>query len=647
MCCSNAFGQLLTVGNQKVSTEEFIRLYQSNIPNANFSERSLRAYLDLLIAYKLRVQEAENQNIDQLPQIEELLTNHAGQLVQPYLTDRILLEEMLLEAFEHSLQDVHARQIMLRVPFSASSEDTLAVYREALRIRNRLIKGEDFDQVANEETEKSELIRVGSREERQVSTSDLRYFNAFSMPYVIEKFAFNSEIGEFSMPLRTSVGYHIIQTLDRQPTLGRINASQIFLSVPDLSEEENIRLRADSLHTLIISGTYTFGEIARQFSDDRISGVRGGQMAEFNVTRACPRFIYNLYRMPLEVVSRPFRSGDGYHIVVIHSVGEVVSFEDVRPELLFRLQRDPRADLIRQSFINSLKEEYPVVQFQNALVNFANRLDPNEIMGFWSYQRDDWSDSILVKVGYRAATFGDFGQFIEDNQMNFNFGQELFMTFIERNYRLFIEDLLILNKADYIKENNEEFARDFNAFREAVMVFEVTNQRVWRKAAEDTAGLRRFFESQQHRFIRPPRIQALVFSYDVRHISTESVRRFLEQSRRRRLSPEQIIEQANRNFNQSHINVILGVFEPGQNRIVDRVDWTRRGLSPDVATGGFEKGFVYIQNFFPAGPRPFDEVRGALIGMYQDYLEQTWLEELRRRYTVYINQVEFENLIKR
>jgi peptidyl-prolyl cis-trans isomerase SurA len=170
---------------------------------------------------------------------------------------------------------------------------------------------------------------------------------------------------------------------------------------------------------------------------------------------------------------------------------------------------------------------------------------------------------------------------------------------------------------------------------------------VWQKSTEDTIGLYEFYESQRSCFQWPARIQALIFKYDVRHVSTENVRRFLEGSFRRRLSPEQIIDQANRNFDPKHISVTMNVLEPGQNKLADRVDWTHLGLSRDVATGSFQKGFVYIYNFYPATCKSLEEIRGTIVGMYQEVLEQRWVEELRRTYSVHVNREEFESLIKR
>jgi peptidyl-prolyl cis-trans isomerase SurA len=644
---SNAFGQLLTVGNQKVCKEEFVRLYEKNTSNPNYSERSLREHLDRLIIYKLKVQEALDQNLENLPHIQRELKNYAAQLAQPYLTDRDLLEKMLYEAYEYSHHDIRARQIMIRCSPLAKPQDTLVAYQTAMRIRERLIRGEDFDKVATEESEKSEMIIVGSRQEKRIGSSDLGYFNVFATPYNIEKYVFTSEIGEHSMPLRTGYGYHIIQVMDRQPTLGRINASRIFLRVPEGADESEIKRKADSLYYLIINGAKTFGEVARQFSDDDASKLRGGRLAEFNATYADPLFIANLYKMPIEVVSRPFRAKDGYHIVIIHNAGNVGSYKEQRPTLLYHLQHDSRADLIKQSFINSLSNTYPVVEFKSALQNFARRLNPVEFDGFWTYEPDHSADSVLGKVGNRMFTYKDFGKFVELNQTDYRHGEESLMAFLEQNYQRYIGEMLILCETENVGQKYEEFNREFSEYRDGILLYEIKDREVWRKSSEDTAGIHNFYNSQRHRYMWPARIQALIFKYDVRHINTDNVHKFLVASYRRRLIAEQIIEQANKNFDPKHISVTVNVYEPGQNKFADRVDWTQSGLSKDIATGGFEKGFVYIYNYFPPSPKSLEDVKGIIVEEYQTFLEREWIKKMQSKYEVRVDEVEFKQLIKR
>ena len=645
---SAAFGQLLTVGNQNISRDEFVRMYERNTINPTFDERSLREYLDRLIVYKLKLQEALDQKLYELPHLQRDLRNHAEQLAQPYLTDRVFLEKMLREAYEHSLQDAHARQIMVRCSPFAKPQDTLAAYRTALRIRERLVRGEDFDKVAEEEVEKSDMVVIGgTREEKRVGFSDLRYFSAFAMPYSIEKFAFSANIGDLSMPLRTDMGYHIVHLLDRQPTLGRINASRIFLNVPEGAREEEIKRKADSLYHLITSGAYTFEDVARNFSDDHISRLRGGRMAEFNVTRVEPQFVAQLYRMPIEVVSRPFRAESGYHIVILHSVGETSDYETMRQELLFRLQRDSRAELVKQSFINSLLQTYPLLETRGVLENFVSRIDSTELDGFWMYDVDEYSNSVLFKVGNCEATFESFGRYLELVQMDYHPDEEDFMTFIERSYRRHVGEIAIRCETENLEEKYEEFVRDLHEYRDGVLVFEVSDRRVWRRSTEDTIGLYNYYESQKHCYMWPARIQALVFKYDVRHINTDNVQRFLTSSLRKRLSAEQIIAQAHRNFDPRHVSVTLDIYEPGQNKFADRIDWTQLGLSPDIAAGGFEKGFVHIYQYFPSTCKSLEDVRGIMVSEYQQILEAEWVRDLREKYKVQLNEAEFQRLIRR
>ncbi len=646
---STVFGQLLTVGDQKVSREEFVASYEKNAPTTTYTENSLRDYLERMIVYNLKVQEAFAKGIDKQPQIQSELENYAAQLAQPYLTDQELLESMLQEIYDYSSQDVHARQIMVRCSPYASAQDTLAAYKLAMHIRSRLLKGEDFNEVAAEESEKSAEVEVNSRQEKQVSSSDLRYFSSFTLPYNLEKFAFNAKKGDFSMPLRSDFAYHILQVLDRQPTLGKINASQIFLSVQeDDSDEEAVKRKADSLYFLITSGKKSFEEVARQYSDDKHSGMRGGRMAEFNVTRVAPKFVENLYKMPIEVVSRPFRDAQGYHIVIIHSVSGIDDYKTLRPELLFRLSRDARATLIKQSFVNKLLKIYPLVENKDALKKFASSVDSTLLDGWWEYEPDENADSVICRVGDLTMTFAQFGKVINDNQMDYHQDVgELFMTFIERNYRNSIGELAIQCEMKNIDKKYVEYARALDEYSDGILAYEITNQEVWERSSMDTTGLYDYYESQKHCYMWPARIQALIFKYDIRHINTELVGKFLVSAYKKRLSSDQIIEQANKNFDPRYISVTVNVYEPGQNKFADRVNWTQMGLSQDIAAGGFEKGFVYIYHYYPATCKSLEDVRGIMVGQYQQVLENEWIKELKAKYKVSVNEAEFRDLIKR
>jgi peptidyl-prolyl cis-trans isomerase SurA len=48
--------------------------------------------------------------------------------------------------------------------------------------------------------------------------------------------------------------------------------------------------------------------------------------------------------------------------------------------------------------------------------------------------------------------------------------------------------------------------------------------------------------------------------------------------------------------------------------------------------------------FIPSTPKLLDETRGLVITDYQNYLEQTWLEELSKKYSFKVIEENIYNL---
>ena len=61
---------------------------------------------------------------------------------------------------------------------------------------------------------------------RRKDNGDLGNFNVFEMVYPFESAAYSLEVGEVSLPVRTSFGYHVIKLLDKSPYLSRASFQQ-------------------------------------------------------------------------------------------------------------------------------------------------------------------------------------------------------------------------------------------------------------------------------------------------------------------------------------------------------------------------------------------------------------------------------------
>ncbi|MER2996245.1 peptidylprolyl isomerase [Pontibacter populi] len=84
-------------------------------------------------------------------------------------------------------------------------------------------------------------------------------------------------------------------------------------------------------------------------------------------------------------------------------------------------------------------------------------------------------------------------------------------------------------------------------------------------------------------------------------------------------------------------------FQKGENKAVDAVKWEPGTYNTQL--NGREY-LVIINKVLQPGYKQLNEVRGAAISDYQNYLEEQWVKQLREKYPVNVNKSELEKLIK-
>lgn len=96
--------------------------------------------------------------------------------------------------------------------------------------------------------------------------------------------------------------------------------------------------------------------------------------------------------------------------------------------------------------------------------------------------------------------------------------------------------------------------------------------------------------------------------------------------------------------NALNLKITEGTFQKGENEYVDKADW-----KPGVQQFNHKGQLIYLEmnDIKESRLKEFDEARGYVITDYQRYLEQVWIQELRTKNTIQINQAEVEKLIKK
>lgn len=220
--------------------------------------------------------------IDTTRQFITEFEGYRNQLVKPYMVDQNAEEQLAREAYDRLLEEVEASHILFRVDPSATLEEKRSAYEKALKVREEAIKGTDFSELARRYSEDPSV---------QNNNGYLGYFGAFYMVYPFEKAAYETAVGEISMPIETQFGYHLIKVTDRRPTRA-LELSHIMLKVPQNAPDKVQKEREKEIWEIYdkIQKGADFSELARRYSEDQSSSEKGGLLPLLTTGQIIPSF---------------------------------------------------------------------------------------------------------------------------------------------------------------------------------------------------------------------------------------------------------------------------------------------------------------------------------------------------------------------
>lgn len=634
---------LMQIGNEKVTVKEFMDVFsKNNVQNEMIDKKSLDEYLDLYANFRLKVLEAYALQLDTNQSFIKELAGYRSQLAKPYFTDASVTESLLLEAYNRKLYDVRASHILIMLDKNASPEDTLKAYNKIMSIRQRAVNGEDFGLLAAETSDdpsaRDREAIPNQRSFRPGNKGDLGYFNVFDMVYPFESGAYNTEPGQISMPLRSEFGYHLIRVTDKTPASGLIEAAHIYVSVnPDADAEEiaDKEQKINFIHNKIKDGM-SFEEAVKEYSEDRGSASRDGLLSKFTVNRIVPEFVAAVKKMNPGEVSAPVRTVYGFHIIKLHGTEKTGSFEDEAPRLRERLSKDGRAQMSEEAVINRIKKDNKYLVFQRNLNAFLAKMDSSLTMGEFKSEAFAANKTPLFKLGKKNYTEADFALFLSQKQSP----QEQLTPkqYAAKLFTEWVKESALAFEDEQLESKYPEFASLMKEYKDGILLFELMDQRVWTLAVKDTIGLRAYHEANRDNYLWNERASATIYTI-TNNDEVAKVKQLLQ-----RITDEAELRAAFDADSIRSVRIQPGKFEKGDNKFVDQTAW-KTGLS-EVQTSEADRFsvIVRIDEVIPPQPKALEETRGIVTSDYQNFLEQEWLKELRKKYPVKVNTKVFNEL---
>ncbi len=602
---------LFTVDKQPVYTDEFMKVFNKNrniVSEEN--KKSIEEYLELYINYKLKLRQAYDLKYDTVSAYKKELAQYKEQLIAPYLKDNTITDKLVREAYERTKKEVNASHILIRLQPKATPKDTLKAYQKIMEARNKIIEGTPFETVAKQYSEDPSVQKNGG---------NLGYFSAFAMVYPFENAAYQTNVGEISQPFRTQFGYHIVKVNAVRDSKGEVEVAHIMIK-NDKKDSLQAKTKIYELFAKLNQGM-DFELLARQQSEDRSSAVNGGKLAKFNATRMIKSFADVAFSLKNKNdISTPFQTRYGWHIVKLIKKYPIGDFNSVKDELTQKIEKSKRYKLAGTSIVKRLIKEYHITKNTELLQSYFNNdtavISKNSATAIFSINGVTTALGELIKYGRQRPNKST---------------KDIFTDFFETKVLAYYKDNL--------EKTDPSFAFTLQEYKDGLLLFDLLQDKVWKRAEQDTLGLKAFFTKNQDKYFWKKRGDVIIASC-TRKDKALLVKKYLEEGKE--------IDEIKKLVNDGpiiHVLFTRRVVEENHDKLPKGFVFDTVGVSDVIDDGN---GFTIVKTFqiMPPQPMLLSEAKGNVINDYQDYLDKQWIRELRQQYPVKVKKKVLKKLIK-
>ncbi|MEL6122806.1 MAG: peptidylprolyl isomerase [Bacteroidota bacterium] len=628
---------LFEVEGEPVYTSEFTYIYEkNNRDNADYSLESLEEYLDLYINFKLKVRKAKELGYNQTEEYRQELLGYRRQLADSYVIDREVVDRIVDDVYARKQVDVHLRHILLNLPRNSTPEKATAVLQKLVSIRKEIVDGVEFSDAAKKYSEDKGSAELGG---------DIGYITAM-LPdgYLdLENAAYELEPGQVSQPVRTDLGLHLIQVIDRRPARGKMEVAQILMK----KERNGIPLaavdsRLASIRQKILEGQTTFDIAARTYSEDKKTRNEGGYLGFFGIGEYEKSFEDAAFALTQDGnISEPVETSLGWHVIKRISKRPAADRQAIRSQIKAALNIGPRFRQMKDRVVADLQKEAGYKEESAVIQTFIDSLDKSIFQYNWQIPAyDDLTIQSYGEDSYSLPEFAKYAKSLGKLRLRAKGTKTVQETAMEL-YREFTQQNAINYAENRLEERYSDFRNLMREYEEGILLFEITKDNVWDRAATDTTGLAAYYEDHKYKY--QWRQRAKLVDYSLRTTEPSLIAKILNFARQARGA-----EVAAR-FNTPEKELVLyqeETVEAGSDRLGNMLITEGTISTPDINNELKVTTFKKIDEVIPPGPKTLREARGYIISDYQEVLEERWIEELAETYDVKVKRKVLKGLVR-
>lgn len=625
---TSAFSQkknpvVLSVNGKDIHADELAYLFRKNYTDKkDHTAEKVNEYLRLYIRFKLKVEEAVSRGFDTTRQFVKEFNTYRNELRKTYLHEEKLTDSLVRITYERLKEEIKASHILVALPADATPADTLQAWKRLTDILQRIKQNESFSELAE---------KFSDDPSARNNKGNLGYFTAMQMVYPFETAAYAARPGDVAGPVRTRFGYHLIKIEDRKPSRGEVEVSHIMLRHLPGRDENQTRNLIFEIHEQLKSGI-PWEELCSRYSEDLNSKNNNCKLRPFGVGafNQVPEFDAVAFSLqnPGEI-SDPFKTDFGWHIVRLERKIPLPPLDELKTSLRNRVIRDERMQVAREHYYQKLKKRFGYQENSAVKNRIFAAADTSLTRGKWNVP-DIAPHEMLLEVNGKTITADHFIHFVKTNQQATPLKPS---DYILELYRKFNESVLDEQIENEIIRVKPEYRYLLKEYYEGILLFDIMEKEIWNKAAEDSAGLRKYFNEHRHSYQVGERARAIIYSSTSPEV-LRPLKSYLE------LQDSVAAKQWVRD---KQVRNESGRFQRSERTVLQLVDW-QPGLHEAENKGMYY--LVHILEILQPGLLTFEEALMNVVSDYQQVLEEQWLKDLQKKYPVVIHEKGRKQLIR-
>jgi peptidyl-prolyl cis-trans isomerase SurA len=277
------------------------------------------------------------------------------QLQQRMVYNRIRVSDQEIEQFleqqaeEDNKEQYHVGHILIATPEAATPEDISKALDRAQKVIAHLQDGEAFNSVAQQFSDGQQALNGG----------DLGWRTPAELPSLFLDTVQTMQPGEFSTPLRSAGGFHVLKLIDKKSQkhiVKQTHARHILIRPDQITSEQQVIDKLKSIRQQLVNGA-DFATLAEEYSQDPGSKNNGGDLGWQSPGSFVQRFEQVMDSLNIGEISEPFRSQFGWHIVQVLERRKEDETEQVKKQEAEKAIKNRKAEEELQLWLRRIRDE--------------------------------------------------------------------------------------------------------------------------------------------------------------------------------------------------------------------------------------------------------------------------------------------------